>query len=189
MRKSLILILGVVCAGALMVACAMYDQEAESAPPPFECPTDVAEYPPLDSICVTVRAGGFLGEMMVRADSLVVDADSVFTGPIQYLHEAPDLIADAEGRVSLAVFGGMGESGHYVIADTISLNRCTGHEGYLRRIHVDGPERGPGNTGPPSITVTGIYDRLLSDSALVAQRYACVRCARIEVCGTAPQCD
>jgi len=188
MRRSLILILGVVCAGALMVACAEYDQEAESAPPPFECPTDVAEYQPLDSISVTVRAGGFLREIMVpaRQDS---EVDSVFTDTIQYLHEAPDLTADATGRVYLPVFGAKGASSHYAIADTISLNRCTDHEGYLRRIHVDGPETGPGNTGPPSITATGIYDRLLSKSALEEQRYECVRCNRIEVCGTDPQCD
>ena len=145
---------------------------------------------PIGSIHVTVRPGTWLRRIRIpsvpgsRTDSVFADTSN------QVRHRAPHLLPDATGmRVELRVSGGIGANpGQYQFNATASLPRCTDDEGFLRRIHVDGPERGPGTTGPPEITVIGIYDRLLSAPAIIDQAASCVRCGRIQVCGTDPGC-
>jgi hypothetical protein len=159
----------------------------------FKCPATVDRLnfaAPIGSIHVTVRPGSWLRR--IRVPSVPGSgADSIFSDTLnQVPHTAPHLLPDSTGmRVELRVSGGVGASpGTYQFEATASLPRCTDDEGFLRRIHVDGPERGRGSNGPPEITVVGIYDRMLSAPAILDQAASCVKCGRVQVCGTDPGC-
>lgn len=162
---------------------------------PFQCPSDPIELDyeaPIGSIHVTVRAGTWLADLMVPAPAGST-AQTSFIGSLQSLHTDPDVRKDATGQyVLLKVNGGIGQVGNYPppYQKEIVLDRCTDHEGFLRRIHVDGPDKGAGNTtGQPAVSVTGIYDRLMSRSAVLDQAYACRICDRVKVCGPGSECD
>ena len=119
------------------------------------------------------------------------DAESVSSDTDRQLrHRVPHVLTNSTGkRVELDVSGGIGANPDInQFEATASLPRCSDHAAYLRRIHVDGPEKGPGTNGPPEITVVGIYDRLLSLPALMDQATSCVRCGRIQVYGKDPDC-
>ena len=159
----------------------------------FKCPQDRDSLDftvPIGSIHVTVRPGTWLQRIRIPAVPGSA-AESVFADTSkQVRHGAPHLLPDSNGmRVKLNVSGGIGtKPGTYQFEATASLPRCTNDEGFLRRIHVDGPERGRGTSGPPEITVVGIYDRLLSLPAILDQATSCVKCGRVQVCGADPGC-
>ncbi|MEJ2483342.1 MAG: hypothetical protein P8049_09595 [Gemmatimonadota bacterium] len=164
----------------------------------FNCPGSVDSLDfavPIGSIHVTVRPGSWLRRIKIPAVP-GSRADSVFTDTLnQERHRAPLLRPDSTGwRVELPLSGGVGANpSQYQFEGMVSLPRCTSDEGFLRRIHVDGPERGPDRLGPenagrPEITVVGIYDRLLSAPAILDQAASCMKCGRIQVCGTDPSC-
>ncbi|MEJ2548042.1 MAG: hypothetical protein P8125_09520 [Gemmatimonadota bacterium] len=159
----------------------------------FKCPQNrdsLDSVTPIDSIHVTVRPGRWLRR--IRVPSVPGStADSVFSDTSKQVpHMAPHLLPDFTGmRVELRVSGGVGaHPGTYQFEATASLPRCQNDEGFLRRIHVDGPEKGRGSNGPPEITVVGIYDRMLSAPAILDQAASCVKCGRVQVCGTDPGC-
>jgi len=66
---------------------------------------------------------------------------------------------------------------------TASMDTWASHEGNLIRMHVDRPP----HTGN-KLLVIGFYDLIASDSAVVEQRYECVTCDEVTVCGVKPKC-
>ena len=208
MRKSLILIIGLVCAGSLILACEQSEPNVEYAglmPIPaglslvasqdtaFRC--EDATLIRLEDLPVTVRggrmaaAGGWVG--VWSRDPDLEDGLMKFTRPEQEFLRDPRIELDSMGRPSFRIDGRPNEKlegpgGPY--AKTISLARCSDHEGRLVRIHVDGANEGAWDFGPPKITVIGIYDRLTTPAALFDQAYECKRCGRVEVCGVDPGC-
>jgi len=201
MRKSVIPVLGVLFVGVLLAGCPPPGTDcpdctrAHDPGEPFACPANTADLIPVDEIPVTVRAGRLAAgpghvKVPARAGS---GAPEIFDTNNQVRHQAPDLSLTAnEEWVILHVEGHPGGGSQVCppnspLCQDVKLKRCTDHEGNLVRIHVDAPEKGTPDPGPPSITVTGIYDRLTSDSALADQAYSCKRCGRVEVCGV-PDC-
>lgn len=200
MRATGRLILGATCAGIALAGCQGGDEPdagAElsidlpamarpmSGSPACPAPGDTTDLP-----VVTVRGGGAVASGRIQVGS------SVFVKDSQVVAEDPGfaLAKTSPDTVRLEVSWLPGKRPGDVAGapppfkDTISLPRCTEHEGRLVRVHVDGVKLKPGreDPGPPVISVIGIYDALTSEEALKTQAYACVRCGRIEVCGANP---
>jgi hypothetical protein len=160
------------------------------------CSQETNTYIPVDSIPVTVRAGrlaGMKGHITVPSKDPAGPSEFGEVGQVR--HPSPDLQVSSNGQwVTLRVSGHPGGGAspdrpdNAKFEQTINLLRCTQDEGNLVRIHVDAPEKGRPDPGPPSITVTGIYDALTSEEALRNRQYSCIRCGRVEVCGV-PACQ
>jgi len=165
-------------------------------PDTLVCSQETNLYYPVESIAVTVRGGRLArGNGLIRVPARDgSDSLSTFMDTLQRQHRSPALEVSPNGQwVVLKVSGHPGQSdasenNRSRFEQTIALLRCTQDEGNLVRIHVDAPERGAQDPGPSSITVTGIYDSLTSDEALIRREYSCIRCGRVEVCGV-PACQ
>ncbi|MGB5676073.1 MAG: hypothetical protein WBO43_16200 [Gemmatimonadota bacterium] len=126
---------------------------------------------------LTVRGYNLRGEGWEHSDTLQAAVDSVLAERL--------LTPSPERRVCVALEA-MTE-GHRACMDDTST-----HEGALFRVHIDAPENGDPSVPPGceiKAIVIGFYSGLWSVPAVKDQRYKCIYCGEVMVCGSNPSCN
>ena len=127
----------------------------------------------LDTLVLTVRGPGLAGAEWESTDTVQTRVSQRIVDRIL------DRSVESRVGISLGVDGSRFTS--------VSLDSASDHEGKLFRIHVDRPEMDE-DCGISAL-VMGFYDGLWSLDAVKDQKYSCIRCGEILVCGSRPQCD
>ncbi len=140
----------------------------------------------LDTLYLTARGPGISGDGWESMDTLQVRIGQA---------QAEEAYERADGRVCINVDVGSGMT-------KVCLDTESDHEGKLFRIHTDSwsvPGRAASGAPVDSLevrqsagcirgVVIGFYSWLWSDGAVNDQRYKCIVCGEILVCGSNPSC-
>lgn len=135
----------------------------------------------LDTLYLTARGLGLSGDGWASDDTLQSRVDQ---------DVADRLLAPSDGRVCIKVEVDEGAP------QRACMDYESAHEGKLFRFHVDRPDRAEIEALDRAeaecnieAIVIGFYSHLWGGSAVNDQRYQCIPCGSIWVCGSSPSCD